>query len=450
MTTGLYKKGMVLGIICLFLGAGVVPSIGENNINGFGDTIIVPDDYPTLQEAIDNAKNGDTIQVRAGLYRERIIIDKSINLIGENKFNTIIKGNISGTVVNVTAENVDINGFEIRHSGGDNLNWAGIEINASFVTISDCYIRENQNGVSISNASNVIISDNVFDHDYWAGIRCHYQYENYNILIDNNIIRNSNIFGIDFCEGHNSNIISNNFIYQCDVGMYLFDFGNNTIYDNTIMECSERGIHLIYPPSVNNTFYHNNFINNTIHVKNETHSDWVNYFYNDKLKEGNFWDDYTGTDSDGDGIGDTPYNIPDRGYQDLYPLMEVRNKPPNKPDIICPTNGKAGIQYDITFTSTDPDNNDISYYVEWGDDIIDNWTEYHLSGKNIILKHTWEEQGDYIIRAKTKDIHGVESDWATLEVSMPKAKTFDLQLLFHQFLENHPHMFPLLRQLLGL
>jgi len=137
------SKALVLGIICLFIGAGVVPSIGGNNINGFVDTIIVPDDYPTLQEAIDNAKNGDTIQVRAGLYRERIIIDKSINLIGENKFSTTIAGSYSGDVINVIADNVTIRGFDIRQSGTEHWEDAGIELNADFITISNNIIQYN-------------------------------------------------------------------------------------------------------------------------------------------------------------------------------------------------------------------------------------------------------------------------------------------------------------------
>lgn len=52
----------------------------------------VPEDYPTIQKAIDHAKNGDTVLVSAGTYIEDIVIsDKSISLIGEDAGNTTIR-----------------------------------------------------------------------------------------------------------------------------------------------------------------------------------------------------------------------------------------------------------------------------------------------------------------------------------------------------------------------
>jgi nitrous oxidase accessory protein NosD len=67
----------------------------------------------------------------------------------------------------------------------------------------------------------------------------------------------------------------------------------------------------------NNTYYLNNFINNTktIDVQNSQISNW------DNGTIGNYWDDYQGEDSNSDGIGDTPYII-DENNQDNYPLME--------------------------------------------------------------------------------------------------------------------------------
>ena len=62
--------------------------------------------------------------------------------------------------------------------------------------------------------------------------------------------------------------------------------------------------------------------------------------------------------------------------------------------------------------------------------------------------HVWDEKDIYIIRAKAKDSNDAKSDWATLEVSMPKNKAINTPFL--QFLENHPRLFPLLRQLLKL
>jgi len=85
--------------------------------------------------------------------------------------------------------------------------------------------------------------------------------------------------------------------------------------------------------------------------------------------------------------------------------------------------------------------------IDWGDNTSTEWLGLYGSGEEITLTHIWDEQGNYIIKAKAKDVYGLESDWATLEVSMPKNKIINP---FERFLENHPYMFPLIRQLLGL
>ena len=78
----------------------------------------------------------------------------------------------------------------------------------------------------------------------------------------------------------------------------------------------------------NNNFYHNNFINNAQHAYDDTPSDEFplcpcqNNWDNGYPEGGNYWDDYSGSDSDSDGIGDTPYSIPG-GCEDEYPLMAI-------------------------------------------------------------------------------------------------------------------------------
>ena len=126
----------------------------------------------------------------------------------------------------------------------------------------------------------------------------------------------------------------------------------------------------------------------------------------------------------------------------------MASSPPTVPDITGPSSVKSGESQEYTFSSTDPEGDDISYYIDWGDNSGEICLGPFPSGDEIKSSHTWNEDGTYEIRVKAQDIHGFESDNATLQVSTPRVKTFNNPFL--QFLENHPYLFPLLRQLLGL
>jgi len=101
-----------------------------------------------------------------------------------------------------------------------------------------------------------------------------------------------------------------------------------------------------------------------------------------------------------------------KGY--LYALDVEYNPPPNKPSISGPNSGKTGNTYNYTIITTDPEDDDVSYYVDWGDDNTGGWTRYLKSGEEYNVSHIWEEQGNYEIRVKAKDSYETESEWATL------------------------------------
>jgi len=124
----------------------------------------------------------------------------------------------------------------------------------------------------------------------------------------------------------------------------------------------------------------------------------------------------------------------------------IADEPPNTPGISGPTNGKAGEEYDYTFVTTDPDGDNVSYWIEWGDNNNTGWIGPYNSGEEVTLGHTWSNQGTYNITAKAKDIYDAESEWSELEVSMPRGRAINTPFL--NFLQNHPYLFPILRLLL--
>ena len=126
------------------------------------------------------------------------------------------------------------------------------------------------------------------------------------------------------------------------------------------------------------------------------------------------------------------------------------NNPPNIPVITGPSSGERGKTYYFNASSTDPDNDELYYWFDWGDDTDTGWVGTHDSGDNCCESHMWGDKEDMIIKVKSKDINGLESDWATHEMSITKTKTFNLRDFFISFLNDHPLMFPVLRQLLGL
>ena len=109
---------------------------------------------------------------------------------------------------------------------------------------------------------------------------------------------------------------------------------------------------------------------------------------------------------------------------------------------------EQSIEY--TFNAVDPDDHDVKYFIDWGDNNTE-WTGYNPSGTDVKVKHTWSEKGTYNITPKAKDTYGEESDWATLEVTMPKNKPFNFNFnLLSWLFERFPNAFPILRHILGI
>jgi subtilisin family serine protease len=129
--------------------------------------------------------------------------------------------------------------------------------------------------------------------------------------------------------------------------------------------------------------------------------------------------------------------------------ITVNQHPPDNPTITGPEKGKPGSNYKYTITGIDPEEDMVSAYILWGDDTITDWTTFHNSGESFSVTHTWAKKGTYTVQVKVKDTYGAESGWTTLSVTMPFSYNIPFQPFWMKLFERFPHVFPILRHLMG-
>jgi len=272
------EKLLVTIVIILFVGVSI-PSTGRvleqsTTISSDGITLYVggsgEGNYTKIQDAIDNASDGDTVFVYNGTYNEELIINKSINLIGEDKNSTYINGSLKVVVTFVT-----VKGFTIR----------GIFLESNHITILENIV----NGTIFSMGLRNYISNNIINSKKNANaiivwrdntkvigniINSHL---NYGILVhgNNNIIHENTIENpknewalVDiYVELSKNNIITNNTLISLggsSFGINLFvQCRNNTIEGNKIMNYSGYGLGIGWG-SNNNMIRGNTFSNNDV------------------------------------------------------------------------------------------------------------------------------------------------------------------------------------------
>jgi len=362
------RKSVTLLLILVFL---IALSIATPlTVKAEPEIIIVPDDYPTIQEALDNANAGDTAFVKKGTYYaphdQVIVIDKPLSLIGEDRENTIIDGINKGEYVighyvfrwdaiTIRASNVTITGFTIKNCNNaiiidvqgsgtkiignnilNNRQPIGVGSGSNFL-ISGNNIADNDVGVSIGTSNGVISGNNITGLGVWGcqnvtikennisgngvyvgGLSLGYGGPYY--VYENNITDNLE-FGIRFERGCNNSAIFNNNIRGNEIGVLLDNFAfasfsqigsGNKVYSNNLMENTQNAF-------VKHTYPYNISMMDNI-IGNGT--DIVLW---DNGKIGNYWSDYqskypNATEVNASGVGNIPYLI-DENNIDHYPLL---------------------------------------------------------------------------------------------------------------------------------
>lgn len=136
------------------------------------------------------------------------------------------------------------------------------------------------------------------------------------------------------------------------------------------------------------------------------------------------------------------------GNSSMNSTTATISSPPYTPQISGPPRGKINQAYNYTVVTTDPENDDVFYYISWGDDSHSSWVGPYKSGEEIIQTHTWTKRGLYTIQCKAKDIYGWESGWATLKITMPMLYEPPHFRFLDWLFERSPNAFPILRYLL--
>ena len=211
-------------------------------------------DYEKIQDGIDIANKNDTIRVYDGVFQENVVVNKSLNLIGNGTENTTIDGGGNGIVINISADYVNISKFFITGSGDD---WvcAGIKVFSPHCVISNCNISNNhKSGIILNFSYNNTISG------------CNFFNNGYGIWLDNSV-KNT----ISYC----------NISYNFWSSIYLEYSNNNTILNCIISKNNVTGIKIAR--STNNKIKNNKFLNNGIYLFGDDLYEYIHIIENNTI-----------------------------------------------------------------------------------------------------------------------------------------------------------------------
>lgn len=332
-------------ILFLILLTSTVVALNTNPVSS-QSTITVPDDYPTIQEAINNANEGDTIFVKRATYYENVVVNRTILLIGEERETTIIDARGIGITIELTVDGVLVSNFTIsygehgihstsshNHIIRNNIirkNTNGATGNYYTGTIyENNIVKENTYGLNFghlsgpSSINNTAKNNEIYDNTV-AGVYVSAAYGK-NTLVGNNI--HDNGIGIVLDHTENNNVIGNSIRNNNKAGGYMYGiYMRNAVQNNistNLFQYNNVGIH--FENSNNNEICHNNFVGNGKQEDGASLNIW------DDGSKGNYWSNYLTKYPDAvanltSGTWNTPYAV-DGDNIDHYPLVNQAEIP---------------------------------------------------------------------------------------------------------------------------
>ncbi len=138
-------------------------------------------------------------------------------------------------------------------------------------------------------------------------------------------------------------------------------------------------------------------------------------------------------------------------WSDPFTVTIVENQRPNKVTINGPNWGFGGTEYEFTFVSTDPENHDIYYRINWDDGDDTGYIGPYSSGETITLNHKWKLKGTYWIKAWAMDVNGGESLQQNFKINILTNgnKEKSINFVFTQILGRIINRFPVFEKLLS-
>lgn len=314
---------------------------------GKSRVLTVPEAFPSIQAAIDAASVGDTVLVGKGTYHETVVIDKPLRLEGEERQSTMIVGEGFGSVVQITAGDVSVSGITV--SGGTD----GIEISSGpsvrrvsltdvgvthntrdgirstktggYHRIEGCVVCDNgQYGMNVHQFLRSVIR-NCEIRGNGTGIRPAWSWY---IVVEGNRIHHNRAGGLLIDSCYNSSVSGNLIHANNRAGITIYYIaGRNTIKENILIQnAAGIDVNLQWGGFGENRFYHNDFVGNRDQVQlKPTGESRFQLWDMGESSGGNFWSDYSGGDADGDGLGDSAYELAG-GAWDRFPLAKPRGR----------------------------------------------------------------------------------------------------------------------------